>query len=496
MLVAISLVPFFLVDVPPVLDYPNHLARIFVLAHPADPVLSRFYAPHWHVLPNLGFDLLGVLALKFVPVHVGGRFLLAASLLAPILGALAYSRAAFGRPVPWSAAVLLTAFNAAFFLGFMNFLLSIGLAFAAAGFWLKLRREGRDRFCLLFGAVVSALLFLCHIFGVALFALLIGCQELSQWNAARISGRAPQIMRGMVLIAAALLPAFLLYLASPLSGQDAGLGEWEAKHKVWNFFAAFMTSDKLLTLATGLFVFGMLVWNWRRAVLAPGAGLALAVLALAALILPNQFKGGTFVDIRLTLMMGLLLCAGMELRLSARQERWMLLAIAALVVTRSASVGSSWLHHREDLADLRAAIAAVEPGATVLAAKDANPVTDPSAPERLLPDIQRLDGHLPALLVIERRAFWPQLFADPSQQPLEVRAAYKRIAEPLGEPVAWERLRHNFPDGYGADETYLKHWQKEFEYVLLIGRGPSLSPPPGLIPVHIGAYAALWRLAR
>ena len=59
-LVLISLVPFVVVDVPAVLDYPNHLARIFVLAHPDDPDLSRFYAPHWRILPNLWFDVLGV----------------------------------------------------------------------------------------------------------------------------------------------------------------------------------------------------------------------------------------------------------------------------------------------------------------------------------------------------------------------------------------------------------------------------------------------------
>ena len=51
-------IPFFLVDVPPVLDYPNHLARFFVLAHPEDPVLSEMYAPNWRILPNLGIGLI------------------------------------------------------------------------------------------------------------------------------------------------------------------------------------------------------------------------------------------------------------------------------------------------------------------------------------------------------------------------------------------------------------------------------------------------------
>ncbi|HEX2943335.1 MAG TPA: hypothetical protein VHO91_19940, partial [Rhodopila sp.] len=47
-LCAVLLAPLLLVDVPPLVDYPNHLARAFVLASwPQDPVLVRFYAPSW-----------------------------------------------------------------------------------------------------------------------------------------------------------------------------------------------------------------------------------------------------------------------------------------------------------------------------------------------------------------------------------------------------------------------------------------------------------------
>ena len=40
-LCAVLLAPLLVVDVPPLLDYPNHLARVFVLASlPHDPVLA------------------------------------------------------------------------------------------------------------------------------------------------------------------------------------------------------------------------------------------------------------------------------------------------------------------------------------------------------------------------------------------------------------------------------------------------------------------------
>jgi hypothetical protein len=42
------LAPLAVVDVPPLLDYPNHLARAYVLAHgQQDAQLSQMYAPHW-----------------------------------------------------------------------------------------------------------------------------------------------------------------------------------------------------------------------------------------------------------------------------------------------------------------------------------------------------------------------------------------------------------------------------------------------------------------
>ena len=227
------LLPFVVVDVPPVLDYPNHLARMFVLAHPDDPILSRFYAPHWAILPNLGFDVIGVVLLKLLPVHVAGRLLLALSLLAPVLGVLAYSRAAFGRVTGWALAGSLTAFNGVFFLGFMNFLLAQGLAFAAAGLWLVLRRRGWTQ-AVIAAAACSALLFLCHIFGVLLFALLIGAAEAEKAagpGAQDAVGLADILRTRAVAGADAVAPALILYRLSPLSG-PAAAGEWpDLAHK-------------------------------------------------------------------------------------------------------------------------------------------------------------------------------------------------------------------------------------------------------------------------
>jgi hypothetical protein len=51
-----------------------------------------------------------------------------------------------------------------------------------------------------------------------------------------------------------------------------------------------------------------------------------------------------------------------------------------------------------------------------------------------------LDPHLPALLLIERRAYWPFLFDNASQQPVETLAPYKQLAEQADKVTNYRTL--------------------------------------------------------
>jgi hypothetical protein len=485
-LALILLIPFLVVDVPPVLDYPNHLARFFVLAQPHDPILSRFYAPHWGILPNLGFDLLGMAVLKVLPVHIGGRLLLATAMLAPPLGVVAYGRVTLGPRNWWPLAGTLAAFNGVFFLGFLNFLLSLGLAFGAAALWLWLRRRGWA-LAIATGMIASALLFLCHIFGVLLFGLLIGCAEVERlWdNRRNLSLEDAAFVPPGLLVA--VLPAFALYCASPLIRTPAQPGEWsDAAHKIWEVFTVFMTPSKPITLLTGLAVFAPLILWAREARFAPGARSAFIVLALIFVAAPNFLSGGTFLDMRLALMAGLLLFAGIAPRFTPRQARAAGIVVAALLVLRVGAVTANWMDHELTLSDLRAAMADVPAGARVIVAQG------PADAGHTLPGLYRLDSHLPALLVIERKAFWPLLFADPRQQPIEVRPPYAALSAQQADLPDWPF--HEPPSAADlANAPYLADWRRNFDYLLVIDSQGALARP-GLMPLHLGPYAALWRI--
>src|SRR5262249_53570918 len=67
----VLLAPLFISTIPPVKDYPNHLARLYVLAEGSeDPELSAIYGPNWAIIPNLAVELIGMPLIRVLPVDV------------------------------------------------------------------------------------------------------------------------------------------------------------------------------------------------------------------------------------------------------------------------------------------------------------------------------------------------------------------------------------------------------------------------------------------
>jgi hypothetical protein len=89
-------VPIVATEVPPLTDYPNHLARCYLLAFgQADPLLRQMFSAHWQIIPNIAVDLfLPALMHVFSPL-AAGRIVLALCLLLPASGAVALSCAYF-----------------------------------------------------------------------------------------------------------------------------------------------------------------------------------------------------------------------------------------------------------------------------------------------------------------------------------------------------------------------------------------------------------------
>lgn len=505
----VLLVPLFLVDVPPLLDYPNHLARMYVLAFGAhDPFLSRMYAQRWTIIPNLAIDLILPPLLHVLPIYVAGRVMLAASLLLPLAGTLAYHRVAFGVRSYWPVAGALMAYNALFLFGFMNFLLSLGLALLAAAAWLR----WRDRHPVgvtLGGMMVTTAIFFMHLFGLVFLALLLGTEELAGLWRDRASGRVllPRLLRRALTGALLFAPPVALYFAAPLDHLESAMTFRPLWHKLYGLTEPFLAYDGAVDVLTGIAVFAGLglAWHRRRLRVAPGLGLSLAVLSAVYLVCPFTMKGTGFIDARFPVMGGLLLFAGLRpIGLPPRLRLAIAAVLAVAFLGRTISLGTVWYDHNRDLADLRQVMAAVPQGARVLVVtvdpQDAPAYWDHVPHGRRLPGFFRLDLHLPALLTIERHAFFPTLFTVRAKQPLIVRPPYDRISVPEGQPPDWQSLVLGYNVHPVTPAPYLADWQHHFDDVLLLEAGGAGDPatflPDRLHLIVARDIAALYRINR
>ena len=95
--------PLLLVDVPPLTDFPNHMARMDILAQLGhEPFLTQVYHARWKVIPNLAIDSFMPWLVTVLPVYVAGRLLLALILLLDLAGVAACAAALHGRRTWWS----------------------------------------------------------------------------------------------------------------------------------------------------------------------------------------------------------------------------------------------------------------------------------------------------------------------------------------------------------------------------------------------------------
>jgi hypothetical protein len=480
----VLLAPLLLVDVPPLLDYPNHLARLVVLSHPADPVLSRFYAPHWAVIPDLGIDALGVALLHVLPVSVAGRLLIAAALLLEVLGAAAYARTVAGRS-GWALGVGLTAWNATLLLGFLNFIASLGLALLLAAAWLR-GRELRPLRSLAWAIPGAVVLFFCHLMGLLLFALLIGAHEAASLRRPWLRNA---LRRTAMLVAVGAVPA-ALYLSSDLRGMAGEAVYLPPAAKAAQLLVPFVNYLRPLDVLTAGAVLAFLAAcaATGRLRVSPTAGIALLLVAGLYAVAPFGFKGTYNLDTRFAIILGLLLFAAVRPeRLPRWAARGAALGFAGLFLARMAVLSLAWAGHASDLAQLRAAIAPVPAGARVLLTV----VSPAEAPDawRAAPLARRLsdgavtDTHIPALLVIERHAWWPFLFDNASQQPIRTRQPYAALAERVGGVRAHRAL--TAADLCGFDDLLLLDADTD--------PGWTGAPLP-LTPLRRTGYAALFAI--
>jgi hypothetical protein len=498
------------------LDYPNHLARMDILANvPHDPELARIYGSNWQIVPNIGIDLAMPALMRLLPLTAAGKVFLALALLLPLIGVVVLHRALFRTVTYWPFAAGLVAYNRLFFTGFINFLIGVGLALLGAALWQALL-ERRALLRVGTAVVAAVVIFFCHLIAVGFYGLLLLGLELARaWRLRRIS-----ITRILLLAAAFILPA-IFYLRAPIGAADPDAGHglvdvirhyyWALSKeppglKLYGLMGPFLTYWRLLDLAAVVVVAVVLaVWAGKRQLrIAPAIGGVFALLLLAYPVIPFQLMRTAWVDQRLPILAGFLLFAGTLPVLPSLRTRWLVAAAIALaLMLRVAGIAFVWDSRDVVLADFRQVIAPVHAGDRVLVVQaerndDMNAMVN--RPDSVRSMVQN-DAimHLPALLVFEHKAFWPLLFSAPSKQPVKVLPPYTDLSLPEGE-LPWIGGLAGPDPATVKWAPYLPGWEKKFDWVLVMQPGQAKDGydllPDRLEPANAGRVAALYRIKK
>ncbi len=284
--------PFLVVTIPPLTDVPGHMGGSAAAAYANDPAFTSFMGFNWHLVPNLGTDLIVAAARRVVGIT--GAYRLAAAVIPPLLGVgiLMVARALNPRGAAAIGWALVFVYCYPFNYGFLNYMLGVALALIGFSAWIMLDRRPSLREFVTW--VALPLLFLCHVVAGCLFVLFAGSRELAGLRRRDQFGSFLRRTRP-------LASSVLILLLWRLSAQSfVGRNHTGVHIKLNALVMLLRDQNRLLdqgSLVTAIAVFALGWWKGAR----PHRAVRPALLALLVLfvVMPSSLSGSSFADERL-----------------------------------------------------------------------------------------------------------------------------------------------------------------------------------------------------
>lgn len=436
-LMFVSILPLIVTELPLILDYPNHLARIYLIAQGNTDFLASHFNIVWKLVPNLAFDLIGPPLVWVFGLEWGGKLFLILTVVLVGVGGWFLSQTLFGTASPMVLLIFAVTFNQAMWYGFMNFIFAMGLTLIFVGVWIRLRDKPVQR--LIFGLAAAAVLFISHVYGLLIFLMFAGLLEASFiLEAAKGRLRHIDIKTALVhlgvwfAVASVSFAVILLFLSG---GSSSGGGYLESfalemeharsigKSWLWNelskYKAVFLQGYQVVDFAVVVLIAGLLGATWLVAFRARKVSLpALAIfvgaiiLGLLSFIVPGTLFSGANADWRFVV-------PGAFFAIAAAPWPWMQTRTRAVVLSGvcvavlAHSVSHAHLTFAND--DIYQDYKTVEVQLPRNSSAFAYSACTESSDYYAAPFVQ----HLVSLVVANRNVFYPSLFAYSDQQVLE-----------------------------------------------------------------------------
>ena len=479
LLAAIVLLPIAMVKVPGLEDYPNHLARMYILSHYNESEsLQRFYEVRWQPIPYLGMDATFVLLSRIASIYDAGRVFVGLCVLLPVFSVAALHYSIHGRLSLVPAAAFLLSYNALLLWGFLVYLPVLCLAVIVFAGWIATTHWSRRRRLIAF-SFLATLLYLGHLVAFGAYCLMVLCFEVFRAGKAGL-----QVWRKTMVewVFAALQAAPAIVLAMNTAAERPFVGPVETNYgriidKIRMILSPILFLQSRTEIIFGSVAIIVLILGrlTGRLKLAPELFQIFLVVGVLSLCVPLRLFGVFGMDFRLPLLAAMLLLSAISTtnRAGVFFRNTMLCGVILLTAIRSALISSELGKVDLQIAELRQVISTMPRGMRLLTidvSRSSNPMRSDSV---------HVSYHAPLVALIDRDAFVPTLFTGLGT--VKPKPELEMLSTPDGDPYPGLA---DLVDGYGksADPSvdipsgeggriYWWGWERNFDYVLVMHYG-------------------------
>ena len=491
LLFLIALVPVAITPIPAMVDYVNHLARMYLLTA-GESGTSPFYRIVWSLTPDLAMDIAVPRLARIVGVEAATRLFLLAAQVLVVTGAIAIERAVKHRHCLSGYAGLMMLSCAPFAWGFLNFEFALGLALWGIASWLALRgRTWAPRFAV--HAAMCVTLFVSHLFALGLYGFVLGVHEAwAAWRG-RLDARSIAVTVLMLATPAALL--FALMGATGGSVGQAGTAWHLAMKPFWLF--AVMNGYSVVLSTLGMLIMLALTHALARehclSFESSGAWIAIG-LGVLYIAVPSTLLDTALVDVRV--IAAALLIVPAFVTVSFPNRRWRIstsLIAAALILANVGFTTWVWMSYQSEYRAMIASFDRLDRGARILVGHSGAVQLDPPFQDLTEYPIY----HAPTLATAYADAFVPTLFTTTGKQPIEVRDVDRHLADSCGGPVPTAILTaiatDRAPPGTPA---FIRSWTRDFDYLYVVGAAEPNPMPDILTTMETHLRFTLYRIRK
>ena len=468
--------PVLTVTYAPLVDYPNHLARVHILYKYAEvPEYQSAYLRMREPRPNMAIELVVFPLLHFVDILAASKIFLILTVLLFITGCHQLGTAIHGRPTWLVLPSLFFVYNSMLFYGFVNYIVGVSVFCLALAFRLRLRVKWTiKRFLVL--TLLAFLAFLAHL--SAYFFLGVTMLVVTAWDC--FTGK--EKLRTAVLNLTPLLWPLISFVIFMKGDGTIGQIQWNTvSGKIVCSLSLVLTYNYTLDVFLILGFLGILILLVKKVQSVRVSGpifIASAIFAFLYLLSPKVLFDSSAADARLILPAALLFTLSLKLWLPPPAGKLLLLLVLSLSSIRVLFIWQTWIHLDGRIAAGVEKLKDLPHGASVY------PIFVP--PEsRQEEKVERSLFHIVHYATIYRHARVPTLFTHKGQVNITFRSKLNFAEAHDLKAEEWAELSNEWTS-YLADYDYVWGYgvKGELEH-LLRRRGVKID--------ESGAFS-LWRI--